>query len=89
MSRADNIREIQERYCKVADSLNERERRQWAASQASRIGYGGMTLVSEALRMSPNTIRKGQKEIAAGPSEAPCADTRIRRPGGGRKRRES
>lgn len=80
------IREIHARYLRDGQALNERERRLWAAVEANRIGYGGITVVSKALRMSPNTIRKGMQEIAAGIADLSSdGDTRIRRPGGGRK----
>lgn len=86
MNRDDVIREIQERYRLAGLSLNERQRRRWAATEAIRLGRGGITAVSKALRISPNTIKRGIQEIAAGDADTvPQANTRIRRPGGGRK----
>jgi len=86
MSRDDVIRGLQERFRRAGRSLNELERRQWAASEAIALGRGGMTIVSQALRMSPNTIKRGIQELNAGDS-APGFDqaSRIRRSGGGRK----
>ena len=89
-NREELISEIRTRF-KFADaSLNVRQRRQWAAVEAEKIGRGGISIVSEALRMSPNTIKKGMSEIASSDAEADYAEApRIRRAGGGRKPREN
>lgn len=89
-NREELISEIRARL-KFADaSMNERQRRQWAAVEATKIGRGGISIVSEALRMSPNTIKKGISEITSTDAEADSAEApRIRRAGGGRKPRES
>jgi hypothetical protein len=86
MNREDVIRDIRERYRQRGRSLNEFQRRHWAAREAMKIGWGGITLVSKALRVSPNTIKRGIQEIAAGHADSPSqANARIRKPGGGRK----
>ncbi len=63
-------------------------RRQWAATEARAYGWGGVRAVSGVIGMSPNTITKGLAELAAREEdpEAPV-DIRLRRKGGGRKRR--
>jgi hypothetical protein len=74
------------KYLALAPMMDERMRRQWAASEARAYGWGGVRAVSGAIGMSPNTIRRGLAELQdrqAHP-EAPV-DLRIRRPGGGRK----
>lgn len=86
MNREDVIREISDRYQQSGQDLNERQRRLWAATEAMKLGRGGVAIVSKALRISQNTIKKGMQEIAsddAGPSSS--ASTRIRKTGGGRK----
>lgn len=86
MNRDDVIREIQERDRQTGRSLNERERRLWAAAEALKLGRGGLTIVSRALRMSPNTIKRGIREIAEGETGSRSAPgSRIRRPAGGRR----
>lgn len=86
MNREDVIREIQERYRQSGRSLNEVERRLWAATEAMKIGWGGISLVSKALRISPNTIKRGIQEIAMGQVDSSLqANGRIRKSGGGRK----
>jgi transposase len=76
----DRIRTI---YQAVARMMDERARRHWAAAEAQAYGWGGIRAVSAATGLSPNTIRKGLAELGEGPAPVP----RIRRHGGGRKRR--
>jgi len=86
MSREDVIAQVQEKFRQCHRTLNERQRRQWAAAEALSLGRGGMTIVSLALRMSPNTIKKGMLELEkrrAGLEDDD--DARIRRSGGGRR----
>jgi hypothetical protein len=81
------VRQIRTRYRALAPVLDERIRRQWAATEAQTYGWGGMSAVSEATGMSRNTIRKGLAEIAARKKRPNAAlSARLRRPGGGRKR---
>jgi hypothetical protein len=80
------IEGITSKYIALAPLMDERMRRQWAAAEANAIGPGGLTAVCSATRMSPTTVRRGKRELAArkaNPEEAPS--TRIRNPGGGRK----
>jgi len=80
--------EIRERYRRIKQSLTERRKRLFAASEALAFGYGGVSAVSRATGMSTATVRKGIEEshaIDAGTVE-PLAQERSRRPGGGRKR---
>ncbi|MBV8314788.1 MAG: ISAzo13 family transposase [Planctomycetaceae bacterium] len=66
--------------------MDERMRRQWAASEASALGWGGVTAVSLATGLARETIVAGCRELEhrrAHPAEAVAM--RIRRPGGGRK----
>lgn len=79
---------IQERFARLNDSLSERSRRLFAASEALAFGFGGVAAVSRATGMSSATIRKGIQEsqaIESGRLE-PLATTRSRRAGGGRKK---
>jgi len=54
-----------------------------AASEATALGYGGVSLVHRACGLSRKAIAKGIREIEKG---AAVAAGRIRRPGAGRKR---
>jgi transposase len=68
--------------------MDERMRRQWAATEANGLGWGGIQAVAKATGLSPTTIRKGQAELAARTAQPdlPISD-RLRRPGAGRKRK--
>ncbi len=88
MQEATAIQRIGTKFAALLSLMDERMRRQWAASEATGYGWGGVRAVSQATGLSPTTIRKGLSELqsrAAHPN-APVAK-RIRREGGGRKRK--
>jgi len=66
----------------LAGELNERQRRLWAAAEASAAGRGGIAATARATGMAVDTIRKGIGELEAGES---IGAGRVRKPGGGRK----
>ena len=81
------LRQIKLRYRSLGPLMDERLRRQWAATEAQAYGRGGLSAVSKATAMSRNTIRKGLAELAArkrNPKAVVAA--RLRKEGGGRKR---
>ena len=66
--------------------MDERVRRQWAATEAQTYGWGGLSAVSDATGMSRNTVRKGIAELKLRKkSRKAVVGTRLRRKGGGRK----
>jgi hypothetical protein len=69
--------------------LDERAQRLWAAATAQAHGRGGISLVARATGMARSTIQRGLQELTEiGPAHAkPRSQTRVRRPGGGRKAR--
>lgn len=74
---------LREKYLALTPTLNERSRRIYAATEARALGYGGIAAVSEASGLARSTIARGLMEIRAA---VPGAEqSRIRRPGGGRK----
>ena len=75
------VMKTREKYQRVATSFNELSRRLWAANESISIGYGGISIVSEATGISKPTIVKGIKEINL--KDYPGRGTR--RKGGGRK----
>ena len=87
MQDATAIRRIESRYAALSSVMDERMRRQWAAAEAKAYGWGGVRAVSRATGLSPNTISKGLAELEARAAD-PTAPrpSRLRRPGGGRKR---
>ena len=67
--------------------MDERMRRQWAATEAQSYGRGGLSAVSSATGMSRNTIRKGLTELAVRKKNPKVVvGSRLRNKGGGRKR---
>jgi len=81
------LQQIKARYKSLMPLMDERMRRQWAASEAQTFGWGGVSAVSDATGMSRNTIRKGLGELEARKGKRKAVvDLRLRKPGGGRKR---
>jgi transposase len=86
MQDAVAIKLIKTKYRGLVPLMDERMRRQWAASEATAYGWGGIQAVAQATGLSPTTIRKGQAELAARAVQPEIAVTvRLRRPGAGRK----
>ena len=80
------VRQIRTRYRALAPVMDERVRRQWAATEAQTYGWGGLSAVSDATGMSRNTIRKGMAETAERKRRPKAiVSARLRKPGGGRK----
>jgi hypothetical protein len=79
--------EVRGRYERIAPTLDERERRLFAANEAVQFGYGGETAVSRATGIAKSTIRRGVAELADLDGLAPPQGM-VRRPGAGRKKKE-
>jgi len=62
--------------------LDERQRRLYAATEAKRLGWGGMRRIELITGMDWRGIRRGMNELAAGESALPPG--RVRESGGGR-----
>lgn len=67
------------------ESLNEKQKRLFAALKANELGYFGVCQVSQELGIHRHTIRAGQKELVE-ISKGAEISTRIRKVGGGRKK---
>jgi len=65
-------------------TLNERQRRLFAATEANALGWHGVLWVSQGFDIHPHTIREGKKELAQNQALSPG---RVRREGGGRKKK--
>ncbi len=48
------------RFDAVRPHLTERQRRVWLGAEARELGSGGVRIVAEAVRVSPDTIRRGR-----------------------------
>jgi len=73
---------IRKKFRGLVPFLNERTRRIWAATEATALGYGGVSLVTRATGISRRAIHVGLCEIKAGDV---LPEGRVRHPGGGRK----
>src|SRR5947209_13875084 len=82
MQDATLIEAIRRKFDDLADDLDERGRRRWAAVEARALGRGGITAVAAATGLSDRTIRNGLRELDC-PDLLPAH--RQRRAGGGRK----
>jgi hypothetical protein len=67
----------------MSHTLNETQRRQYAATLSKAYGYGGATVVHEITGLALNTITRGKKELSQQPSES--KSQRVRNLGGGPK----
>ena len=88
MQDADGVQRIVSKFKSLRSLMNERMRRQWAAAEAAAYGWGGIHAVSRATGLSPTTIRKGLAELRARRQHPrQPIPARLRRVGGGRKRK--
>ena len=53
------------------DTLNERQRRIYAANEAMKLGHGGIRYIAELLRCHRRTIERGLNELRQFPSLLP------------------
>lgn len=67
------------------ETLSEKDGRRFAALEADKLGYGGITYIAGVLGCSARTIERAVEELHNLPND-PAAG-RIRAPGGGRKKR--
>ena len=65
-------------------SLSEKDRRRYAAIEALKVGYGGISYIQRLLNLNFRTIKRGIEDLES--SEA-MNQSQIRAEGGGRKRK--
>jgi len=75
--------EIEGQMKNLYQSLSEKDQRRYAAIEAKKLGYGGMSYICRLFGCDPSSVNRGASEL-----ETPLTseDKRIRKPGGGRKR---
>lgn len=73
----------QEQYHILQTQLNERQWRLFLATEAEKIGYGGISRVGKISGSDWKTIKRGKDELGKG---LQLSDGRIRTSGGGRKK---
>jgi hypothetical protein len=74
--------EIEKQMIIFYNSLNEKDKRMYAASEAMKLGYGGKTYIHKLLGCDHKTITRGEKDLR---NEELLKLDRIRIEGGGRK----
>ncbi len=87
MRNQQTIDGIRQKFVSLSPMMDERMRRQWAASEAAALGWGGVSATMEATGLARNTIKAGMRELhyRSTHPEEPISD-RVRHPGAGRKR---
>jgi Rhodopirellula transposase DDE domain len=83
---AAGIERTRRKFQALTVVMDERMRRQWAATEALELGWGGISHVANATGISRTTILAGVRELRAQESTETLPGPGIRRPGGGRKR---
>src|SRR5260370_19109185 len=79
------IARMRRKYQLLVPEMDERMRRQWAATEAREIGWGGISLVARATGLSRPTITAGLRELDQPSAQRAVEAARVRRPGGGRR----
>jgi hypothetical protein len=69
-----------------SQSLSEKDRRRFAALAAITLGHGGIRSIAKGLACDPHTVTDGMRELTQLPDDP--AGSRVRTPGGGRKKTE-
>jgi hypothetical protein len=77
----DREKAVREKWRMLQPTLDERQRRLWAGTEAHTIGRGGVAMVARATRMAISTVRKGRDEARTGAK--PSDVVNVRRKGAG------
>lgn len=74
--------EIEEQMKNLYQSLSEKDQRRYAAIEAKKLGYGGISYICRIFTCDPSSVKRGLCEL-----KMPLTprDKRIREAGGGRK----
>lgn len=78
-------KEISNEWIKAFNTLNEAQKRWFAASKSIELGYGGVSKVSRVTGLSRTTITQGCKELTSNQSLT-IPDDGLRKKGGGRRK---
>jgi hypothetical protein len=55
--------DIERQMKRLFESLAEKDRRRYAAIEATKLGHGGIEYIASVLTCDPKTIRQGQAEL--------------------------
>ncbi len=59
----DYAPEVERVMTRLFDSLGEKDRRRYAAVEATKLGHGGVEYIARLFGCDPKTIRQGQVEL--------------------------
>ena len=71
--------EVEQHMKTLYESLNERDRRRYAAIEARKMGHGGQTYIRRVLGCDYKTLRRGLADLKNPPDLSP---RRVRKKGG-------
>lgn len=71
---------VEQKMVKLYDSLSEKDRRRYAAVEATRLEHGGVQYIAELFDCDPDTIRHGAEDLEQLPEDE--AAGRVRKKGG-------
>jgi hypothetical protein len=74
--------EVEQQMQRFYHSLSEQDRRRYAAVEALKLGWGGLSYISQLLECDDEAMQLGKRELA---QQEELDQSRVRRPGGGRK----
>ncbi len=77
--------ETVEMMMKFYNTLSEKDKRRYAATEAIKLGHGGVCYIALTLGCARSTVHMGIRELKSLP-DSTGYQKHIRRPGGGRKR---
>ena len=71
--------EIEQKMKRLYGWLSEKDRRRYAAIEATKLGHGGLEYIARIFRCDPQTIGQGMKDLE---EPADVAADRVRKKGG-------
>ena len=72
--------EVERKMQRFFEWLSEKDRRRYAAVEATKLGHGGVEYIARVLVCDPKTIRQGLRDLE---EDEDAAAGRIRKKGGG------
>lgn len=79
--------DIENEMCLYFQQLSEKDKRHYAAIEARKLGYGGITYISELFKITRFRIRTGLRELSTPSLYNEIPFDKERRKGGGRKKK--
>ena len=79
--------EIEQKMLLYSSQLSEKDKRHYAAVEASKLGYGGKSYLSSLLKISRARINRGIQDLSTAELYAQIPLDKQRRVGGGRKKK--